>query len=581
MERIVVIPDTQFPYELTGLVQAVINFIGDYQPDQLVQIGDLMDYPQPSSWSKDTAAEFRGSVLADNHYAKKTFLRPLRKVYDGPFKVFEGNHDCVSTRTRAVTKDGYKHIDQLTKNDKVLSVNDDGETFWQGIDEIVRYDYTGPLVSYRGEGFNMEVTPNHRVVGLNKTSGDWVEHRADELPHKMKVYTSGYNRQAGIALAPFVIRLAAWGLTDSHRSRWGQWTLYQSGDKAQRVRDLLNEAGVTFNETARDRDTTQIMGTDLKSIQTSYEFRVTGWLGGNNILDGYVPDRDELPEWVWQLSESQANMFIDELVFTDGTHASNGNSRVIYCGRTKLREDIMRLCSMNGIRATSTEYRPGQWRINLLGSGSQTSGLYRQDVEEIDYDGEVWCLRVPNERFFVELDGKVHLTGNSRPRQYLTKYAPALSDFDVFRFEKMLEFDSFGIERAPDFWDFAPGWVMTHGHLGGIRLSQTAGGSAIGAAKKFLKSVVMGHTHRMAVLPVTLGYGDTETTLFGVEVGHMMDPRKAQYLKGAAANWQAGFVILNVDREAGIVIPEPIFVHGDTFKVDGEVYKIKEHYEFQ
>ncbi len=262
MERIVVLPDIQMPYELTGLVQAAINFIGDYQPDQLVQIGDLMDYPQPSSWSKDTAAEFRGSVLADNHYAKKTFLRPLRKVYTGPFTVFEGNHDL-------------------------------------------------------------------------------------------------------------------------------------------------------------------------------------------------------------------------------------------------------------------------------------------------------------------------------RPRTYLTKYAPALSDFDFFRFEKMLDFAEFGIERAPDFWEFADGWVMTHGHLGGIRLSQTAGGSAIGAARKFLKSVVMGHTHRMAVLPVTLGYGDTEQTLFGVEVGHMMDPRKAQYLKGAAANWQAGFVILNVDRENGLVIPEPIFVHGDTFKVDGEVYKIKERYEFQ
>jgi predicted phosphodiesterase len=262
MERIVVLPDIQFPYELTGLVQAAINFVGDYKPDKLVQIGDLMDYPQPSTWSKGTAEEFRGAVLQDNYYAKKVFLRPLRKVYDGPFMVFEGNHDL-------------------------------------------------------------------------------------------------------------------------------------------------------------------------------------------------------------------------------------------------------------------------------------------------------------------------------RPRQYLNKYAPALSGFNVFNFENMLDFDGFGIEKAPDFWDFAPGWTMTHGHLGGIRLSQTAGGSAIGAAKKFLKSVVMGHTHRMAVLPVTLGYGETETTLFGVEVGHMMDPRKAQYLKGSAANWQAGFVILNVDRENGLVIPEPIFVHGDTFKVDGEVYKIKDGYEFQ
>lgn len=92
-KRIVVISDTQMPYDDRKAIKALVRFIGDYQPDEVIHIGDLMDFPQPSRWTKDTRGEFEGSIFQDVEQAKQRLLGPIREVYDGPFGVHEGNHD--------------------------------------------------------------------------------------------------------------------------------------------------------------------------------------------------------------------------------------------------------------------------------------------------------------------------------------------------------------------------------------------------------------------------------------------------------------------------------------------------------
>ncbi|MGZ6054501.1 MAG: metallophosphoesterase family protein [Isosphaeraceae bacterium] len=161
-----------------------------------------------------------------------------------------------------------------------------------------------------------------------------------------------------------------------------------------------------------------------------------------------------------------------------------------------------------------------------------------------------------------------------RPREYLTKYAPALAEFsNQFHIENLLDFDGFGITLLPEFNKFAPGWITTHGHRGGATLSPIAGNTALRAARKFGTSVVMGHTHRAGVLSHTEGYGgEVKRQLTGVEVGHLMDQRKAHYLKGGTGNWQLGFGLLTV--ESTHVKPEVIPITGGRFTVDGRVWEV-------
>ncbi|WP_433338792.1 metallophosphoesterase [Spirillospora sp. CA-294931] len=89
----VVISDIQAPYEDRRALKNVINFVGIYQPDEVYQIGDLMDYPTPSRWSKGTREEYAQLVREHSEYGKRNFLEPLRAVYGGPVGILEGNHD--------------------------------------------------------------------------------------------------------------------------------------------------------------------------------------------------------------------------------------------------------------------------------------------------------------------------------------------------------------------------------------------------------------------------------------------------------------------------------------------------------
>lgn len=161
-----------------------------------------------------------------------------------------------------------------------------------------------------------------------------------------------------------------------------------------------------------------------------------------------------------------------------------------------------------------------------------------------------------------------------RPRSYLSQYAPALVEYaEDFHIRSLLDLDAFGVGILPDFNPVAPGWLTTHGHVGKISLGRSAGATASNGAVKFGKSVVMGHTHKMGIVPVTKGYAGSERQiLWGVEVGHLMDQRKAQYLDGATGNWQTGFVILNT--EGNHTKPELVPINNGRFIADGYAWEV-------
>lgn len=167
------------------------------------------------------------------------------------------------------------------------------------------------------------------------------------------------------------------------------------------------------------------------------------------------------------------------------------------------------------------------------------------------------------------------LEGNHdlRPRQYLEQNAPALAEFsDAFHFSKLLDFEGFGVDLVKPFHKVGPDTVLIHGHeIKGM--SQIAGTTAFNHANKVGANVVMGHVHRLGVRRQTRGFvGGRTEMLWGFEVGHIMDPKKAQYLgPGGVANWQAGFGLLYVGRYDTDPVAVDIRRDG-SFVVEGERY---------
>lgn len=100
-------------------------------------------------------------------------------------------------------------------------------------------------------------------------------------------------------------------------------------------------------------------------------------------------------------------------------------------------------------------------------------------------------------------------------------------------------------------------WLLAHGDEGGLR--QIAGTTAAGLAQRWQKNVVCGHSHRAGLVPTSYGVLGNQKTLWGLEVGNLMDLKKASYLRPAqAANWQQAFGLVHVTQTGRktIITPE-------------------------
>lgn len=158
-----------------------------------------------------------------------------------------------------------------------------------------------------------------------------------------------------------------------------------------------------------------------------------------------------------------------------------------------------------------------------------------------------------------------------RIRNYIDKYAPALNSLRDLQYEKILGYNELEIEYHNRIWQFTKGWALAHGDEG--NLISTPGGTALSLAKRTGLSIVCGHTHRAGIQHYhTAINGRTTSRIFGVEVGNMMDMKKAKYLKFGGANWQQAFGILHINN--GVVSPQVINVINNSFIVEGIRYDL-------
>jgi len=85
-------------------------------------------------------------------------------------------------------------------------------------------------------------------------------------------------------------------------------------------------------------------------------------------------------------------------------------------------------------------------------------------------------------------------------------------------------------------------------------------------------SVVCGHTHRMGLTHHTQTYrGGKPKTVWGMELGNLMNYDNAKYIKAGLFTWQQGFGILHVEGKT--VVPQLVPIVNKSFTVEGKTFK--------
>lgn len=505
--KILFVPDCQVK---PGVDRAYLSAIGQYiidkKPDVVVNAGDFWDFESLSSYDKGKLS-FEGRRLQDDIEVGKQgmdeLLKPLKDYQKSnndyhPRLVFTlGNHECLTADSEVLTREGFKYHWELAETDEVLTLTDGFGYEWNKPELVFEKDYNGKLHSYESRSFSSLNTPGHRIYHVT-SGGNIAVKESSEMSENFKVVTGVDSTEEGYHLSDSELQLAAWLCTDSHFSEGGSAILYQREGNSDKIRKLLVSLGVPFTEKTRRRDILNICGKTLKKpCQASVEF----YLKKCSILEKInVTSNKNLPKWVYNLNNNQWDVFLETLIEADGTIPTNAvRSRVFY-GMKDICDDVQIQASLHGWTASLTEYRPSQWRVNLVKRTlRKQEGLVKK---EIDYDGKVWCLNVKNENFFIRRNGKCHFTGNCR----LKRIPEGNSEFEGFIGYHLLE-----LEKDWEVHDFLKpvniqGISFVH-YLANPMNGKPYGGTAASQLKSVGTSFCVGHkqTLEVAIQPILDG----------------------------------------------------------------------------
>jgi hypothetical protein len=91
-KTIIVMPDVQAPLHDEKLTNKFVQFLADYEPDELAQVGDFTDSTEISRWVRGKKPEFAGD-LQQGFDISRYILEKIREVFDGRFRIVRSNHD--------------------------------------------------------------------------------------------------------------------------------------------------------------------------------------------------------------------------------------------------------------------------------------------------------------------------------------------------------------------------------------------------------------------------------------------------------------------------------------------------------
>jgi hypothetical protein len=345
---------------------------------------------------------------------------------------------CVDTETEALTQRGWLNYQQLTIDDIILSYDiEEKRLKWSKIKSIFKDHYTGNMFHMTVTGMDSLVTPGHKFVtqdGLKKVEylleKDKIILMGDAVEDGDKKYQDEFVELVGWVVAEGNF------YTRKESPSYSRVTLYQNEvDKANRIRNCLNELGIKFSEYTRVRDTgnyPQVVF--LLPKQTS------------QTISSITNKKTLKMDFILSLTQSQRDLLIKTMVSGDGwTRTQHGVNNFSYCQKDKDHMDMfLALCTISGYRVSckkrnvvttvnhveshiyeanifSRQKHSNVENINFHGAKrngkeNRTVGkgkFYHPNEPTIPYNDIVWCPQTEYGTFVARRNGYIYVTSNT------------------------------------------------------------------------------------------------------------------------------------------------------------------------
>lgn len=165
------------------------------------------------------------------------------------------------------------------------------------------------------------------------------------------------------------------------------------------------------------------------------------------------------------------------------------------------------------------------------------------------------------------------LEGNHdlRIHEYIRSQGPALGTLRALETSNLFGLKQLGIEYAKGPLHVATNTYAVHGHeSGGYAATPSAWDLKFIKRYGSDKSIVFGHTHQPFLSTRAIGFNGKVSPRFTMNVGSVMDPTHAHYVKDGSVSWTMSFGILRDDGKR--VYPELILATDRGFFYQGVKY---------
>lgn len=365
-------------------------------------------------------------------------------------KTIWGYGACHDVTTKLVTENGIKNINEITRNDKVYSINTDTEEIeLVNIDEIHKFNYEGEMIHFYGKRIDQLVTPNHKIL-LKTDHNPKLKFESAEDASKRSIFKLpnghwiGINNDETIDIRQF---------TDQ--------TLFSN--KCRKIPNVFNTSDFMYlvglfigdgyaknqaqgysinfcipkNDKARNRLIQTLKNMNLLYRIYDNEIQVASKALYNIMLEhcGKYAKNKHIPKWALEYSPKYLKFLLDGIVDSDGWYEqlkTKSSKKRFITVSPRLVKDSVELAVKLGYFPSITTKKPPEklpkigdreiksstaWVVNFA-----TNHPHCYNNKKIQYNGIIWCLSVKNRNFLVERNGKICFSGNSSKGNTLLQY---------------------------------------------------------------------------------------------------------------------------------------------------------------
>ncbi|MGA2198702.1 MAG: NAD(+) synthase [Nitrososphaerales archaeon] len=340
---------------------------------------------------------------------------------------------CYDAKTRVVTRDGPKDLNELKPGDMVFSIDPKTQQMVESkVEEVFRFPYEGRMIHFRGRGADLMVTPNHRMLvhtSSSRRDSKIVVRTAEECLRSRDVNTPVPLGWVGDANAPpsvslefkqrHIERTVSLSIEDAfyllglfvgdgcvtrgkvvlqvksnlsrpeyanvHHGVDGRFIQIEAGQTDIRMKEY-DTFETVFSLPGYTKDAARIRLIELlRKYKIGYSLtRNTVRISSRGIYDffaqcGVGARNKHIPDWILSYPSEYLVHLLRGMKDSDGAHPESLS--YYYTSSERLRDDFVQLCFKLGKRASVTNVGPKRPKINgkTINTGSSFTISYARN----------------------------------------------------------------------------------------------------------------------------------------------------------------------------------------------------------